>query len=178
MHGLIFHSLKKYVIRKLGAEAWGVLSAQVGAEGGKFLVTQSYPDAMVLDLARAVGQRVGMTEAGVLEEFGRFIMPDLASTYRSLIQPSWRTLDLIEHTESTIHKAVRTRTGAQPPTLKISRLAPDRVIIEYSSKRRMCSLAVGMIRGTAQLYDERIHLVQQTCMHIGNPTCTIVVTTL
>ena len=43
----------------------------------------------------------------LLEAFGEFIAPQLLDMGRGSIQPSWRTLDVIENTEESMHTVVR-----------------------------------------------------------------------
>ena len=54
-----------------------------------------------------------------------------------------------------MHKAVRKEENkANPPTLHISRVSDKLLIIDYYSKRRMASLAIGIIKGIAKFYNE------------------------
>ena len=41
------------------------------------------------------------------EKFGEYLVPDLMYMYQKLVRPEWKTLDMIEHTELTMHKKVR-----------------------------------------------------------------------
>jgi hypothetical protein len=107
----------------------------------------------------------------LLEDFGEFIVPDLVSIYRSMIRPEWRTLDLIDNVENTIHRAVRLRDkSAAPPTLVVSRTSPTEVVVVYSSPRRLCGVAKGIARGVAKHYGERISVTESSCM-LRNDSC-------
>jgi len=51
----------------------------------------------------------------LLEDFGALSRRILIDMYWALIEPEWKTLDLLEHTEEAIHKVVRLKNpGAQP----------------------------------------------------------------
>ena len=52
--------------------------------------------------------------------------------YRSLIRKEWRTLDVIEFAEPTVHRIVRKETTA-PPYLTAERKAPDEVHMHRGS---------------------------------------------
>jgi hypothetical protein len=98
--------------------------------------------------------------------------------YRSLVDPSWKTLDFLERTEETIHRVVRLKNaGAEPPELKVSRTAPNEVLITYASARRMCGVAKGIARGVARHYNETITITESACMLRGHPKCLISVRT-
>ena len=176
MHGLIFSELKKFAESALGKEAWPKLLKDAGLEYRSYVTGEAYPDAEVVALVSAASKRANRPVPALLEDFGEFIVPDLVAVYGPFIKPRWRTLDLLEHTEESIHKAVRLRDpGALPPELKCTRVSPKEVRILYSSGRRMCGVAKGIIRGVAKHYRESIALSESTCMLRGDAVCTLTV---
>jgi hypothetical protein len=127
-------------------------------------------------IVAAASKKTGLEADAILQDFGEFIVPDLVRLYRHIIDPEWKTLDLIEHTEQTIHRAVRRdHPAASLPQLKCVRKAPDEVIIHYGSRRRMCGVAKGIVRGLAREYGEKVSLSEPTCMLKGGAECQIVV---
>ena len=69
----------------------------------------------------------------LLEEFGEFLVPDLPELNRPMLEPHWRTLDVLEHTEGTIHRVVRMRNPEEPPpVLRCERLGPHEVRESYN----------------------------------------------
>ena len=100
--------------------------------------------------------------------------PDLLQFYGSQLDPAWKTLDLIENTEETIHKVIRRRNpGAKPPKLTCERTGPREVIVRYSSSRRMCGLAKGICRGLGAHFAEPVEVSEPACMLAGAPECRI-----
>ena len=96
--------------------------------------------------------------------------------FRMSIKPDWRTLDLIPHTEQTIHKVVRLKNpGASPPKLVSKHTSPEEVVITYTSERKLCAVAKGIVRGVAKYYKEKVEIAESTCMLTGSPRCTIAV---
>jgi hypothetical protein len=111
----------------------------------------------------------------VLEDFGVFLALPLMNMYKHLIPRGWKTLDVIEKTEETIHHVVRVQTpGAKPPVLQTIRRSEDEVVLIYGSPRKLCSLAIGIARGVAKQFNETIEVTQTKCMHNGAPHCEIV----
>ena len=97
----------------------------------------------------------GLSAGELHEKFGEYLVPDLMYLYQKLLDPNWKTLDMLEHTELTMHKQVRSENAENsPPVLEVSRLGPDELMIDYVSPRRMGGLAVGIARGLAAYYDE------------------------
>jgi len=110
-----------------------------------------------------------------VEAFGEFIAPSLLKMYRHLLKPNWKSLDIIEHTEGTVHAVVRTSDkNALPPKLLRRRTGPDTVILVYDSPRKMCALAIGIGKGLARHFKETLSIDQTQCMHKGGKFCEIV----
>ncbi|PYQ42091.1 MAG: hypothetical protein DMF77_14115 [Acidobacteria bacterium] len=174
MHGIIFSELKKYVDDRLGGAAWGALLEKAGMPGRIFMSMQEYPDADAAKLVSTASAITGQPAQAILEDFGEFIAPDLLKMYASLIPKKWLTLDVIEHTEETIHTVVRRRNpGARPPELRCQRLGPDEVVIVYSSPRKMCGVAKGIARGMARHFNETVAIGESSCMLAGAKECRI-----
>jgi predicted hydrocarbon binding protein len=175
VHGVIFSELRKYVSQRHGGEeTWRSLLRDAGLGRRIYLPVGEYPDAEAVALVSAASAATGVPVRGVLEDFGEFIAPDLLKMYRSLVRPEWRTLDFLEKTEETIHRAVRLKdAAAAPPEIRCERTAADEAIIRYASARRMCGVAVGIIRGVAAHYGEPVQIDEPRCMHRGDPECEI-----
>ena len=172
MHGIIFNQLQKYVTTRLGAEAWSTLLAESGKRGTVYLPSQEYPDADIVSLVVTACKITGKPAAQLLEDFGSFLVPDLVKIYGAAIRPEWRTIDLIENAETSIHTVVRLKNpGAQPPKLTVRRDSPQSVEVTYASPRKMCAVAKGIARGIATHYREQLRVQEDTCMLAGAPTC-------
>jgi hypothetical protein len=176
MHGLILSELKKYVDTRLGGDTWRTLLREAGIGVKIYLPTQTYPDTEVVSIITTASRLSNTPVTGILEDFGEFIVPDLIGVYGAYIKPEWRTLDLILNTEETMHRVVRTRNpGAAPPELKVVRTAPDEVAIEYTSQRKMCAIARGIVKGVAGHYREQVTVAEPECQLRGDSACKIMV---
>jgi hypothetical protein len=175
MHGIIFGELKKLIDTTLGGDSWRELLKESGLGAKVYMPVTEYPDEEAVVLVDAIARRTGKPVRTVLEELGEFIAPDLLALYRHMVKPEWRTLELLQNTEDTIHRVVRLRNpGARPPELRTNREG-DEVLITYSSTRRMCGIAVGMVRGLALHYAEAIEIKELSCMLDGASACRILV---
>ena len=174
MHGMIFSELQNYAETKHGRGTWNALLKKAGLKSRVYLAVREYPDADMVALVLAASAMTGLPVSAVLEDFGNFIVPSLMSLYRHLLKPEWRAIDVIDHTEGTIHSVVRVKNhGAKPPQLKTKRLSPDEVLLVYTSPRQMCALAIGIGTGLGQHFHENIEAKQTMCMHKGAPRCEI-----
>lgn len=176
MRGLVLTSLQQFVTSNLGEAAWLELLERAGLSDRTYLISGSYPDSDVVAIVSAASAKAGIPAVDLVRSFGEFIVPGLLRTYRAFVKPAWRTLDLIAEVEVQVHKAVRLRDpDAAPPRLRAIRTGPTQVVVHYDSPRRLCALAEGIAAGVAKHYGERIKISQSTCMHRGDPECTLVV---
>lgn len=174
MHGIIHSQLQKFVVTHHGKDVWRNLLKESGLAHKSFLVSQAYPDDDALRLVSTASRLTGAPADVILESFGAFLTTDLMGIYGQLIQSEWRTLDLLEHTEETIHHVVRIRNpGSKPPPLQCSRLGAREVVITYASPRRMCAVAKGIVRGIAEHYKEEVAIQEPACMQAGHSACRI-----
>jgi predicted hydrocarbon binding protein len=174
MHGLIFVQLKKYASTRLGPEAWEELLHKAALKGRMYLPVQQYPDDELLALVRGISLRTGGDADGVFQDLGGFMAPELMRMYGSLLDRSWTTLDVLEHTENTIHRVVRARNpGARPPELRAERVAPNEVVVRYTSARRLCGIAKGIVRGLARHFAQTVTLEEPACMLRGDAECVL-----
>ncbi len=175
MHGIIFMELEKFVVEEFGGDAWDQISRTAGVSRLSNLATKSYPDSELFALVGAAEKISGTAAAELLFQFGEFIVPDLVKIYGAFVDKKWCALDLLEHTESVIHRAVRLQDrAAAPPRLRITRSSPDEVVIHYSSPRKLCAVAKGIVRGVAKHYGESLTVTETTCMLSGASECTLI----
>lgn len=176
MHGIIFHELKKYVVTKLGDQAWDALLTESGLGFKTYLATSQYPDGEVVSLVETASKVTKQPASAILEDFGAFIVPDLAKVYGALMRPEWKTLDVLENVEKVIHEVIRRQDpNAKPPRLVCTRVSAGEVRITYTSSRKLCSVAKGIIAGLASLYGEKVAIEETSCMHQGAAACTMTV---
>ncbi len=174
MHGFIFSEVQSYVTAKYGKVAWFTILEKAGLGAKEFVNYLDYSDEELLGIVGAAAQITELPAAAIVEDFGVFLGADLMKIYRPLIDPSWRTLDFLLHTEETIHKVVRARnTQAKPPALAFSPLGGDAVLLTYRSPRKMCSLAKGIARGVAGYYGEEIEITDESCVLEGAEECRV-----
>jgi len=163
LHGLIHAQLEEFVEASYGADAWKTVLREAGLDGKLYLPNANYADHEAAAILSAASKLTDTPADSLLESFGEFLAPTLLASYRHLIQPSWKTLDLLLHTEETIHKVVRLRESApQPPRLDFQRVGPNTLTFNYNSPRRMSALAKGIIKGVAKHYGERVEIEENS----------------
>jgi hypothetical protein len=159
MHGIIFQQLQQFVNKNYGSNQWIELLESANLGGKFYMPTQVYDDSEVVSLVVKASEITGRSVQEIMESFGEFIAPSLLKIYSASIKSDWSTIDLLEHVENTIHKAVRfADKNASPPELDCKRKSPTKVVIDYTSKRKMIDVGVGIIKGIAKIKNERIEI--------------------
>lgn len=172
MHGIVFFELHRFADSALPEGSWDRITEAAGLKGSFYTPLESYPDEQLFRLVAAASRLSGLAHEPLLQTFGVFLAPELMKMYRHLMKPSWRALDVIEHTEAVIHAVVRVKNpGATPPILRAARTAPDELVLHYSSKRRMCSIAKGIAEGIGRHFSEPLSIADEACMLRGDPEC-------
>ena len=155
MHGTILTLSKRYVQTQYDHSTWVKLMELSGLDKVEFDHKTVYPDEHIYALVGHAAEMTGLSAGELHEKFGEYLVPDLMYMYQKLLRPEWKTLDMLEHTELTMHKQVRQEhTENSPPVLDVSRFGPNELMIDYVSPRRMGGRAVGIARGVAAYYDE------------------------
>jgi hypothetical protein len=176
VHGIIFAELKKYVEANFGSETWPVLLNEAGLASKLYMNIQSYPDQDAVALVMTAARLTGRSAPAILQDFGEFVAEHLVSMYRSLVRPQWKTLELLENVERTIHTIVRARhPGAVPAQITCLRTGPQEVILTYRSARRMCPVAKGIVIGLGRHYQQHVTVDETQCTHRGAAACVMVV---
>lgn len=174
MHGIIMNQLRRFVIDRLGRDAWPELTRAAGVPlpDKPLTVGTTYPDEYLAALLPVAIQVSGLPAEQLLEDFGVYLAPALLRVYEPLIDPGWQALDVIENTEAVIHTVVRQQnSGAAPPFLQVRRVSDDEVVLDYTSARRLCAVAKGIGRGMGEHFGETITVSETECMHRGDRCC-------
>lgn len=172
----MFLHLRTFVEDAYGTPAWNAILARAGVGPRIYLPIKAYPDEELVELLQAASEVSGRPIPELLQAFGQRVAPSLLAMYRHLLNPAWRTLDILEHTETTAHRAVRLeQREAAPPYLEARRLGENCVEINYTSARRLCSVARGIIDGLAAHFGEDVTVDEPECMHRGASRCRLLV---
>lgn len=155
VHGSIFFLLKKFITKELPANSWDILNEGAGTGSLSFSTTENYPIQTMNLLLENASEMTGLSRHLLMERFGKYLVNDLFELYKDYIRPQWRTFEIILHTESVMHGAVRKlNSTANPPILNVIQVNDKLLIIDYFSQRRMAPLAIGIIRGISEYYGE------------------------
>ena len=176
VQGVIYDELEKFVAARLGEAGLTRIRNLTGRGDRGYDFAATYPDDELSVIMRGLVEATGRPPEELVEDFGVAIVPGLLEIYGFLVNPRWSFMDFLLNTESVIHNGVKLTTpSARPPELEATRNGPDSVTIRYQSKRRLCPLARGIIRGAAAHYRVEVAITEARCMLRGDPECLITV---
>jgi len=162
MHGIIFNQLYKFIREEHGPDTLTTVKDRAGVGYKFFDATKTHPDEDLTSIVTAASAVLNAPAEELLEAFGKFLVPGLLRTYSAHIKPEWNCMDLLEHVESTMHKVVRNANpDHSPPELGVKRVSVNEVQIEYTSRRKMSALGIGIIMGIAEHFGEQVNVKRE-----------------
>jgi hypothetical protein len=155
MHGSIFVLLKRFIESAYDYSTWIKLLEATKIVHSGFQMQEMYPTRELQTIVEKAAELTGKSTYELLEAFGEFLVPDLLLVYNKYIHPEWRTYEMLMHTETSMHGAVKKQDNrTNPPQLQVTPKGDKQLIVDYQSPRRMAGVAVGIIRGIAKYYQE------------------------
>jgi len=177
MKGIVFTSFNDMVEEKFGLETWDKLINKVNPESqGIYTAGGTYKDAELIAYVNELAELTKIGQPELIEAFGLYLFPVLASKYPNFLQqPSLK--EFLKSIDKVIHVEVnKLYPEASLPTMTYEDPSPNELVILYRSPRKLCSLAIGLMRGAAEHFHNSISIREPKCMHHGSDHCRLEVT--
>jgi Haem-NO-binding len=171
MKGIIFNLLEEVVTEQFGEKTWDQLLDQAQVEGS-FTSLGNYPDEDLFKLVAAASAALKQTPDAVVRWFGVRALPLLARKYPAFFDRHQSTRPFILTLNGIIHPEVRKLyPGADTPEFDFDTSSSEVLVMNYRSKRKLCSLVEGFTEGAATHYNETVSIQHPLCMHRGDECC-------
>jgi hypothetical protein len=176
MHGLIFVTWEKYLARRFGDVFLREYRDAIGETIALApLADRVYEDALLLKGVEAVCKLTNFSSDTLLREYGRYFLVNELTSHRCayLLNSVQSGRDLLLTMRDAHAQMRRIPDGLTPPLFKYEGVisTSNEFILIYDNHRNLCPLLWGAIKGAGDLYNEKAHIVEQTCMRQGAPTC-------
>jgi hypothetical protein len=148
--------LKDYLVRAHSPTVYANILEAAGFESTHFDTREYFSDEDLNRVLEAAEAETNLSRDALLTANGKMATPALLEATAAMIDPSWKTLDLVEAVEGRMHTFAREEMAAFPPVLKTERVSENELIVRSRSHRRMWGLAVGFMYGFAEHYGETI----------------------
>ncbi len=171
MKGIIFNLLEEVITQESGEGAWEAL-LEATRLNGVYTSLGSYPDSELMLLAQAASSRLKQPPDVMLRFFGAKAIPLLAAKYPVFFDGHSCTRSFLLTLNDIIHPEVRKLyPGADVIDFAYDTSSEHALVMIYSSERKLCDLAEGLIHGAAGHYGEEATITQTECMNRGDSRC-------
>lgn len=176
MKGIVFNLLEDAVTDAHGADTWDDLLDGAGLDG-TYTALGNYDDGELTALVGGISRAQGASADEVVRGFGRVALPALAARYPEFLTPHASVKPFLLTLDRVIHREVaKIYPGAAPPKMWFDDPGEGALVLHYSSERKLCAMAEGMIEGAAAHFGEAVSMEHPRCMKSGAEHCTIVAT--
>lgn len=171
MHGLVLNSFIAFL-----RETYDGVDGLVPPDT-EFFPSEAYADEDFTRLVEQAAVALGMSRHDLERAFGRFAgHHTFARLYPRFYAASGGTRTFLLNVEQRIHDLVRaTVPNAAPPKLHVAPLGGEDVVVTYTSERRLCQMAEGLVEGVADYYGESVRIDRPQCMLRGDLACALFV---
>lgn len=163
MKGLVFTELLEYIEDNFGFDvADKIIEDAKLANDGSFTQAGNYPFEELVKLVSALSRELNIEIPKLLEIFGEHMFKRLISLNPQLKDNFESSLDLISRVDDIIHPEVeKLYPGADLPKFNLIEKTEDKVVIDYISSKHLESFAIGLMKGSANIFNEKILINQE-----------------
>lgn len=176
MRGIFFVQLQSYVCNNFERKTWEKILVQAGLSDSKIYYShQQYPEE---EFFQVLAEALRITKTSLdkfLVDLGEKLVPFFVQTYNSVIQKDWKTLDVIERLELFNYNILQQGENALNQGKFICKRENHSVNVTYISPRKMCYFAIGLMKGFAKHFNEKIIIKHNQCALENAPECHILV---
>ncbi|MEX2107513.1 MAG: heme NO-binding domain-containing protein [Solirubrobacterales bacterium] len=171
MKGIVFNLLEEIVAAEYGEDVWDDLLDDAALDGS-YTSLGNYADEDLMRLVAAASERLELPAEDVVRWFGRNATPLFKRQYPNFFAPHDSTLPFVLTLNEIIHPEVRKLyPGADVPVFDFDTSYDDVLVMGYSSSRKLCAFAEGLLLGAGDVFGEEVTINQPTCMNRGDERC-------
>ncbi len=163
MKGLVFTELLEYVENNFGFDmADKIIEDSKLANNGSFTQAGNYPFEELIKLVSALSKEANIEIPKLLEIFGEHMFSRLISLNPQLKDNFESSLDLISRVDDIIHPEVqKLYPGADLPKFNLIERSENKVVTDYISSKNLEPFAIGLMRGSSKIFNEKLIINQE-----------------
>lgn len=172
MKGIVFNVFSDLVTEKFGIETWDALIDATNPQSNAvYTSSQVYEDEELLAYVAELARITGVAAADLVRAFGTYMMYKFEKMHPEFLA-GHSAKTLLESVHGVIHIEVKKlHPDALLPTFEYESTGPKQLTMIYSSPRKLCHLAEGLIIGTGEIFSEAIDMQHTECMLKGAEKC-------
>lgn len=173
MQGIIFNAMEEFVLEISDMAMWNdVLNSCDLKTNGVYTAGISYNDSEIISLATVLCEKLQVPVEEGMKLFGQFLFGFLVQRGPVELAEYKNTQALLIELEDVVHRDVqRIHPDAYTPFFKYIPKSEDEGELIYSSKRKLCVIAEGLLAGAAKHYGQSITMTHTQCMHNDMQDC-------
>ncbi len=173
MQGIIFNALEEFVLDNADMETWNCIIEETDlSSNGAYTSGVTYDDEEIVALATTLCEKLNLPLSDGLKVFGEFLFGFLINRGPIELKTYKTPQLLLQDLEGVIHKDVRRiHPDAYTPFFEYSVINDCEGELVYRSKRKLCSVAEGLIHGLAKHFSKEVKLNHIQCMHNDYDEC-------
>ena len=175
MYGLINNALKNMIIEKFGDKQWQEILSSSGVPEDSFLTMRSYDDAITYQLVEASSKVLDAPAETCLEMFGEYWVLEVASkSYGMLLDAAGNDMAQFLRNMNALHDRITsTFLDYTPPEFHVED-GDGHYKIHYLSQREgFTPFVVGILKGLATRFGQKVTILDQTEVNVDTGTHTI-----
>lgn len=176
MHGLVFVTWEKFLAERFQGQVWSrYRAALAGKVPPALLTSRVYDDELLLVAVGTASEIARVSVDTLLHEYGRFFITNGLTRHLCayILTQVHSARELLLAMHDSHEQMTRLPESLSPPLFKYETRPqrPDELTLIYDSPRKLCSLLIGAIEGTAERYGEKAQVVERSCMKRGDTVC-------
>ena len=174
MKGIVFNVLEAVVSEAHGEETWDDLIDSAGVSGS-YTSMGNYPDEELFAIVGAASKALSLDADAIVEWFGTQAIAKFHERYPALFDSHRDARSFVLTLNDIIHPEVRKLyPGADAPDFDFQGFPDGSLNMVYHSKKQLCSLAIGLVKGAAAHYGQDAQIRHEGgCMKTGAESCVL-----
>lgn len=172
MKGIVFNIFSDLVTDSFGLDTWDELIERTNpASDAIYTSADVYDDGELVAYVTELSAITGTAAPDLIRAFGVYTMHRFKTIHPEFME-GHSARSFLESVHDVIHVEVKKlHPDTILPSFEYIDGGENKLTMIYSSPRKLCHFAEGLIQGTAELFDEPIEMNQSQCMHEGADTC-------
>ena len=172
MKGVVFNIFSDLVTDTFGWEVWDqLIESTQPASDAIYTSAEVYPDEELVAYVTALSNITGTEAPDLIRAFGKYMMHKFKGIHPEFLDGQ-TAKSFLASVHDVIHVEVKKlHPDSLLPTFEYEDTGENSLTMIYSSERKLCHLAEGLVQGVSEVFGQPISIRHPVCMHDGADHC-------
>lgn len=163
MKGIVFTEFFEMVEEKFGFEMSNQLVEETDLKsGGVYTAVGTYSHHEIVSLVVKLSEKTEIEIPKLLNVFGHHLFGVFVKSYKQFFEGVDSCFDFLKNIDNYIHvEVLKLYPDAELPKFEIEESSNNKLVLVYTSVRRMSDLAVGLMEEAAKHFNEDISITKE-----------------